>query len=118
MQFTIKNELGVISIEGEVVKRIAGLAVMECCGVVGMAVKNLKDGVEQFLKIENLSKGVRLSSQENGMTVDLHIIVEYGTNISAIAETLMTNVKYRIQEYTGLPVRDVHIHVESVRADG
>jgi len=116
MQSTIKNEMGTITINPEVIARMAGLTAMECYGVVGMAAKSLKDGLVHLLKIESLTKGVRTKMHEEGdLSVSLHIIVEYGTNILAIAQTLIDNVKYKLESTTGINVREVKIFVESVR---
>ena len=113
----INNEYGVITIDNEVIARIAGLAAMDCCGIVGMAANNVKDGIVQLLRKESLAKGVQVSLNENGLTVGLHIIVEYGTNITAIAETLISNVKYKVEEYTGISVCGIKIHVDGIRVN-
>jgi len=111
-----KTEIGVIGVNNEVIARIAGTIAMECYGVVGMAARNIKDGLVGLLKKESLSKGVRLQSQgESDLVIDMHIIVEYGTNIAAIAQTLMDNVKYKLEETVGLKVHAVNIFIEGVR---
>lgn len=112
-----ENEYGVISIYNEVVARIAGLTATDCYGIVGMAAKNVKDGFVQLLKKESLTKGIKIISSERGINIDIHIIVEYGTNISAIADSAMSAVKYNVEEYTGLTVNQVNIFVEGVRVD-
>jgi len=118
MQSKIKNDLGMISIQNEVISRIAGLAAMECYGVVGMAAKSIRDGLVHLLKIESLSKGVELKTLENGdLIIGLHIIVDYGTNLAAIADTLQSNVRYKVEESVGLCVREVNIFIESVRTE-
>ena len=86
MTAKLENEYGVISIEHEVIARIAGYAAIECYGIVGMAAKNVKDGLVQLLKLESLTKGIKMQVNQNKVSLDLHIIVEYGTNISAIAD--------------------------------
>ena len=116
MQSIVKNELGTITIDNEVIGRLAGLTAMECYGVVGMAAKSIRDGLVHLLKIESLTKGVRVKVTESGeLVVHLHIIVEYGTNIIAITNTLIENVKYKLETCVGLTVREVNIHVESIR---
>ena len=117
MPSKIKNAYGVITIENEVIARVAGLAAMDCYGVVGMAAKNVKDGIVQLLKRESLTKGIQYSYDGQALAFDLHIIVEYGTNISAIADTLMGTVKYKVEETVGLPVEKVNIFVEGVRVN-
>lgn len=117
MPSKIKNEYGTITIENEVIARIAGLAAMDCYGIVGMAAKNVKDGIVQLLKRESLTKGIQFSYSGEALVIDLHIIVEYGTNISAIADTLISTVKYKVDEYVGQPVEKINIFVEGVRVD-
>ena len=112
----IRNEFGVIGIDNEVIARLAGIAAMEVAGVVGMAAKNMRDGIVQMLKLESLSKGVRLDVRgEHGLVINLHIIIEYGTNISAISDTLMSNVKYKIEQNVGIKVHKVNIFIEGIR---
>lgn len=117
MAAKLENQYGVISIDHEVVARIAGYAAIECYGIVGMAAKNMKDGLVQLLKFESLTKGIKMRVNENRVSLDLHIIVEYGTNISAIADNIISTVKYSVQEFTGLEVVDVNIFVDGVRVD-
>lgn len=117
MAAKISNEYGNISIENEVIARIAGLAAMDCYGIVGMAIKNVKDGFVQLLKRESLTKGINLLVNENKISLDFHIIVEYGTNISAIADNLINTVKYKIEDSIGLEVEHINIFVEGVRVE-
>jgi len=108
--------MGTVGISNDVIARLAGMSAMECYGVVGMAARSIRDGLVGLLKMESLSKGVRLQTQDEGdLLIDLHIIVEYGTNIVAIAQTLMDNVKYKIEETVGLKVQEVNIIIEGVR---
>ena len=118
MQSKIKTDLGVIAIENEVIARVAGLSAMECYGVVGMAAKSLRDGLVHLLKIESLSKGVNIETLENGeLVIGLHIIVEYGTNLVAISNSLKDNVRYKVEECVGMTVQNVNIYIEGVRID-
>lgn len=118
MTAKLENELGVIGIHYEVIARIAGYAAIDCYGIVGMAAKNVKDGLVQLLKLESLTKGIKMRVNANKVSLDLHIIVEYGTNISAIADNIISTVKYSVEEYAGLEVEDVNIFVDGVRVDG
>jgi len=118
MPCKITNKYGTINIENEVVARIAGMAAMECYGIVGMAAKSVKDGFVHLLKIESLTKGIRVNVGEKDIDISLHIIVEYGTNITAICESLISTVKYKVEETCGLAVGRVNVYVEGLRVDG
>lgn len=64
-----------------------------------------------------LDKGNKMRIDANKVSIDLHIIVEYGTNISAIADNIISTVKYSVEEFTGVEVGDVNIFVDGVRVD-
>ena len=115
MSAKLENSLGIISIENEVIARIAGLTAMECYGIVGMAAKNMKDGFFQLLKVESL---IKVYVEENKISIDFHIIVEYGTNISAIADNIVSTVKYKLESCLELEVENINIFVEGVRVEG
>ncbi|MDR1208854.1 MAG: Asp23/Gls24 family envelope stress response protein [Clostridiales bacterium] len=117
MSISIKNELGTVTITNEVIARTAGLAAVDCYGIVGMAAKNVKDGFVHLLKRESLTKGIRVAEDGGAVLIDLHIIVEYGTNIPAIADSVVSTVKYSVEESTGIPVRDVRVYADGVRVD-
>ena len=117
MSAKLENQYGTISIENEVRARIAGLTAVDCYGIVGMAAKNMKDGLVQLLKRESLTKGIRINVKEEQISIDLHIIVEYGTNITAIAENIISTVKYKVETVCGIAVEQVNVFVEGVRVD-
>lgn len=117
MTAKLENEYGVITIDNEVIARIAGYAALDCYGIVGMAAKNVKDGLVQLLKLESLTKGIKMTINENKINLEFHIIVEYGTNISVIANNIISTVKYKVEEYAGLKVEGINIFVDGVRVD-
>ena len=118
MAAKIKTDFGSVTIDSEVIARVAGLAAMECYGVVGMASINVKDGFVQLLLGDSLTKGIKVTTQEdNQVVLEFHIIVEDGTKISAIADNLMSTVKYKVEDMLGLEVANVDIYVEGVRVD-
>jgi uncharacterized alkaline shock family protein YloU len=118
MAAKIQTEFGNILIDNEVIARVAGLAAIECYGVVGMASTNVKDGIVQLLLGDSLTKGIRVDVDEAGsVTLELHVIVEYGTKISAIADNLISTVRYRVSDMLGVEVSNVDILVEGVRVD-
>ena len=118
MSAKLENQYGTINIENEVIARIAGLTAIDCYGIVGMAAKNVKDDIFQLLKVESLTKGIKISVQEDRIFIDMHIIVEYGKNITAIAENTISTVKYKVETVCGINVEQVNVFVEGVRVDG
>lgn len=115
MKANITTEVGDIYYSDEVLSNIVGVSTMECYGVVGMASKNAKDGLWELLRAENLSKGVKIVSKGESISVELYIIVEYGTKISIIAENIIQKVRYNVESFTGIKVSQVVVNVQGVR---
>lgn len=115
MNATMNTNLGNVVIDNEVIAKYAGSAAVECFGVVGMAAVNVKDGLAKLLRRESLNRGVNIEVKDNKITVDFHIIVSYGVSVSAVADNLVSSVRYKIEEFSGLPVEKINIYVEGVR---
>ena len=115
MKTMMKTHLGNISIDSDVIANYAGSVAIECIGVVGMASVNVKDGLVKLLKLNDLSRGVTVHVDNAGLTIDFHLIVAYGVNILAVSDNLISNVKYKVEEFTGFPVEKINIFVEGVR---
>lgn len=115
MKSTMNTHLGNIEIDSEVIANYAGSVAVECFGIVGMASVNVKDGLVKLLKMDSLSTGISVFVENSKLKIDFHLIVAYGVNILAVSENLVSNVKYRVEEFTGLQVEAVNIFVEGVR---
>ena len=113
----IGNELGEVVIGNEVIAKVAGLTAIECYGIVGMAAINVSSGIAKLLKRESLTKGIVVDVIDNTITIELHIIVEYGINIAAVTDTLISTVIYKLEKFTGLKVGKINVFVEGVRVD-
>lgn len=115
MKGQINNKLGEIQINPEVIAKYAGITAVECFGIVGMAAVSMKDGLVKLLKKESLTHGINVDIEENHIILDFHVIVAYGVSISAVADNLIENVKYKVEEFTGMEVDKINIFVEGVR---
>ena len=116
MKGSRSTDLGIITISPDVIAKYAGTVAVECFGIVGMAAVNMKDGLVRLLKKDSLTHGISVSiSDENTITIDFHIIVAYGVSISAVTDNLISNVKYKVEEFSGMPVDKINIYIEGVR---
>ena len=109
MKGRISNKLGEIRISPEVIAKYAGITAVECFGIVGMAAVSMKDGLVKLLKKESLTHGINVEIQDNHISLDFHVIVSYGVSISAVADNLIENVKYKVEEFTGMEVDKINI---------
>ncbi len=105
---------GVVRISDEVIAVCAVNATLKTEGVANLSGGFSNALSKNILGKELMSKGVKVSQSDDGVTVDVHIIVKYHTKIPAVAWEIQENVKNEIQSMTDLKVRAVNIHVQGV----
>ncbi len=115
MKGRMETELGSILIDTDVIATYAGSVAVECFGIVGMATVSMKDGLVRLLKKDSLKNGIQVTVEDNKISLDFHVIVAYGVSISAVADNLINNVKYKVEAFTGMEIEKIDIYVEGVR---
>ena len=101
MKGSMSTELGIITISPEVIAKYAGSVAVECFGIVGMAVVNMKDGLVRLLKRESLTHGIHVDiSDENILVLDFHVIVAYGVNILSVSYYYLINEPLRLRSHS------------------
>ena len=110
---SMNTHMGNITIDKEVIAQYAGTVATECFGIVGMGI-TVKD-VVKLLRKDNLTKGITVTITNNKLTLDFHVIVSYGVSILAVSDNLRDNVKYKVEEFTGMEIEKINIFVEGVR---
>ena len=113
-----KNDNGTVCVSTNVYTDIAGTAASNCFGVKGMAARSVTDGVYHLLRKESASKGVRVEFHEDDtISIDLHIIVNNGVNLSAVGASIISEVRYVVTKCTGTEVRAVNVYIDSMVVD-
>lgn len=116
MAVKIQNQLGKIDISNDVIATVVGGAATEIFGVVGMASKNqIRDNLNEILKRDNYSKGVVVRQTDNGITIDVYIIVGYGIKISEVCRNIQEKVKYNLDSMLGVTAQAVNVIVQGVK---
>jgi uncharacterized alkaline shock family protein YloU len=111
----LPSPLGRITISSDAIAHIVGETARECYGVVGMAARG---PVGKLLgKRERSTQGIQIArdGDGDGVTIDLHVVIEYGLNLAEVASTIRNRVSYEVGRLTGLPVRAVEVHIDDVR---
>ncbi len=110
-----ENDNGSVNVSTSVYVDIAGTAASNCFGVKGMAARSVTDGVYHLLRKESMGKGVRVQfNEDNSITIDLHIIVDNGVNLTAVGNSIISEVRYVVQNCTGTEVRAVNVFIDSM----
>ena len=106
---------GDINIANDVLADMAGYAALECYGIVGMASPSMRDGVAQLLSRDKRRKGVVIESDGEGVTVDLYVVIEHGTNLSEVSHNLSERVEYVLTSMADVKVLSVNVHVQGIK---
>lgn len=110
MAISIKNELGDIVINENVIAMVAGNAVHKCPGIAGPA------GTALWGK-ENLGKGIKVTTDNNKIIVDIGIVIDLGVKITQLAESIMSAVKKDVMDVVGQEVEKVNVMVEGIKVE-
>jgi uncharacterized alkaline shock family protein YloU len=111
------RDRGRIEVFPSVVAAVAGHAAVACYGVMGMSARGLRDGVALLLRRDNLHKGVDVREAAGQLVIDVYVIVEYGTRITAVAKNLQSTVRFEVERLLGVPVGEVNVFVQGVHED-
>ncbi len=112
---TQDSRRGRIEISPRAIAILAGHAVLSCYGVVGMASKNLIGGIADLLQPARWDRGVGVQVRNGQISVDLYVVVQYGTRISEVAHGVMNSVKYSLEQALGTGIAEVNVHVQGLR---
>lgn len=113
----LENPNGIIEVTHEYFSNLIGYAASSCYGVAGMAASNPAQGFFSAFGQDKLDRGVKVRSVSGELAIDLHIIVTYGVNITAIVKSIIKKVRYTVEEATGLRVESVNVFVDGMKAD-
>jgi uncharacterized alkaline shock family protein YloU len=108
------TSLGAIHISPNAVATIAYYATLESYGVVGLAPRNFVEGVALTITREP-ARGVLVRFDGENIDIDIYVIVEYGTRITTVADSVANTVRYHVETAIGMPVHEVNVHVAGLR---
>jgi uncharacterized alkaline shock family protein YloU len=111
---TSEQSLGRIEVAPAAVASIVNHAVRQCYGVVGMANRNLADGIAHLLSKES-RQGIVVTIDGTDIVIDVYVVIEYGMRISAVANSVKNTVGFHIEQALGIPVKAVNVYVQGLR---
>ncbi|MCI5839726.1 MAG: Asp23/Gls24 family envelope stress response protein [Peptoniphilaceae bacterium] len=116
MTIGFSNNFGKIEIDDNVISNLAVVSVMETYGVVGLASKNVKDGIYELLKMDNMQKGVKVTFlKKDEIDIDISLFIEYGVRIAVVAENIIDKVKFNIENSLKIKVNSVNLYIQGIR---
>jgi uncharacterized alkaline shock family protein YloU len=106
--------LGSIRISPRAIATIAHQAALQSYGVVGLTSKNLVEGLAQVI-VKDPTRGIEVSYDGQNITIDIYVIIEYGTRIKSVASSVRNTIRYTVEKALGMPVEQVNVHVQGLR---
>lgn len=111
----LQTEKGEIRITNNVFTTITGAAATNCFGVKGMALRSTTDGLVHLLRRESMAKGVKIRFNDDAtVSIELHIVVDNGVNLTAVSDSIMSEVRYIVSRSTGVEVKNVDVCIDSM----
>ena len=109
-----KTPLGSIHVSPRAIASIAYHAALQSYGVVGLASKNLVNGLTQAL-VKDPIKGVEVAYDGRQINIELYVIIEYGTRIKSVANSVSNAVRFQVEKALGMRVNEINVHVRGLR---
>jgi uncharacterized alkaline shock family protein YloU len=111
---TNETPRGTIEIAPTAIATLASHAVLQTYGVVGMASSNLATDIAASIT-RDPNRGIKVSQEDGQIVIDVYVVIEYGTRIASVANSLINSVRYTLEQSLGVPVRQVNVHVQGLR---
>ena len=108
------NKLGSIHISTRAIASISYQAAIRSYGVVGLASKNIVEGLTNRI-VKDPTHGIEVEYDNEQINIDLYIIVQYGTRIKSVASSVANTVRYNVEKSLGIPINEVNVHVQGIR---
>ena len=105
------TERGRIAIAPAAVAQIVGAAAAESYGVVALAGRGRLSKLVPW----GIKKGVDVGLRDDGLVVELRVVVEHGVRLAEVAETVRSRVQYELERMVGLPIASLEVHIDGVR---
>jgi len=111
------NPYGSIHVSEKAIAAIAYQAAIKSYGVVGLASKNLVNGLTNMI-VKDPTNGIEVHYDDHNIDIDIYIVVQYGTRVKSVANSVANTVRFNVEKYLGLPIQEINVHVQGLRVNG
>ncbi len=109
------NSYGKISVTDESVALIVAHSALDVYGVVDLVTNKFTDSLREIFRKKYKPRGIKITTINDRINIDLDIILKYGVSINAVAESVRRLVKYNVEQFTGMLVDSININVVGVK---
>ena len=108
------TQTGSVHVSPHAIATIAYQSALQSYGVVGMASKNIVDGIASVLT-KDPTHGVDVHFTGEHINIDMYIVIEYGTRIKSVATSVANTVRFQVEKAMGVPINEINVHVQGLR---
>jgi uncharacterized alkaline shock family protein YloU len=105
---------GKVEIADGAIATIVHEAVLSCYGIVDLAPRSLTSAIGRRLGIASGVRGVEIEVRDNRVSIELSVVMEYGTPIFTVASNVMQAVKFQVEHLLGMEVERVNVNVDGL----
>jgi len=112
-----EENLGTVHVSPKAVATIASHALLTSYGVVGMASKNAFNELAATLT-NDPHHGIDVRLEQDKIVIDVYVIMQHGTRITSVAESVINAVRFNVEKALGIPVQQINMYVQGLRLIG
>ncbi|MBR4419810.1 MAG: Asp23/Gls24 family envelope stress response protein [Clostridia bacterium] len=115
MAVKTSNAYGKISISDKAIAKVTAYASLECYGIVDLVSRKFSDTFSRLFNKDKFVKGVKVLTTGDRIFIDVYVIIKFGVSITAVAESLKEDIKYKVEKFTGMVVDTVNVNITGVK---
>jgi uncharacterized alkaline shock family protein YloU len=105
---------GRVRVADSAIVTIVREAVLSSYGIVDMAPRSLGSAIGRRLGFGGEGRGITLKVDDNRVSIELSVVMEYGTPIFTVASNVMQAVKFQVERVLGMDVERVDVNVDGL----
>ncbi len=115
MAVKTSNKYGRISTNDEAIALVAGYSALDCYGVHELVSRKLTDSIAELFNKQPYGSGVKVTTDDNKIYIDIYAVLKYGVNVNAVTESLKNTVSYNVENFTGMIVKSVNVNIIGIK---
>lgn len=105
---------GTVEVADAAIISVIHQAVLSCYGVVDMAPRGIGSAIGKRLRFNSAGRGISIDAHNGRVSIELSLVVEYGTPIFQVATNVMQTVKFQVEQVLGLEVEQINVTIDGL----
>ncbi|MBO0459462.1 Asp23/Gls24 family envelope stress response protein [Enterococcus hulanensis] len=106
---------GDVTYDDKVIQKIIGVAIEQIDGLLTVDGGFFSNAKEKLVNTDDVTAGIETEVGKKQVAVDMDVVIEYGRDITDVAEKIRKVIRAEVAKMTHLDVIEVNIHVVDVK---